>query len=820
MTKSLGIINSDHIKEMKDSYLDDSLECPWERAKEKRAEQLPEGHEMEELEDENNEDLKKSESTKQQKEDIKNQILSSTSPDAEAESKIPNARAATNLFRSYKHTPHQPLSLGLKYLVHRIEHLDDYKNAGHDKARELDDHFIKFHQRGDAFKKNGHIDSRDLRNFVRINPHLIPQILAHQEKLHNYLQTLHPEKIRDINGEPHVALTRGLNVETPGDDHALSSYADKKNTGFGDYMHHRWVPMKNVFYSYDIGPSSGTSEKFGNEHEFLVSPHKNLKAEPEDIKELKEEGRHSYVLSDNDKMIGKLKDPKNQETVYPHLTNAIENGTDAELMETALKHPKLDENLMHKALDRQKTDGDKKFTLSVLSRRNDLPHTVIDKMLKDYPSQGLYNSLAKNKNLSEQHIHHILDNSKGADADISLSENPNLTPEHIEKIMDRTNTTSNFAKMYAMQHPNASERNLLHGLSHGGIIEHTAVTNPKATPTVLSHALESPTLAVNSSAIQHPNLTHDLVTKATQHKSPMIRRDVLGHPSATIDHAKSLLNDPEPSVRDMAQYHIDRHLKKLNKSEGLYHLCQAKEYLVKNEYFCSLHHAKKALDLGYDCERIFEEARANLRMEKNMAIELLEKGEISNALKALGFAGALATGAFHYDANEPKPPAFNAPIEQQKVIPQVSKKQIIKDKTLRAISKVESNNNPNAQHRQMSSTGLHQGSSAIGSYGLMPITIKEMIKKNPELNKKHGHILGTSGELFKSLVMRNPETEHEIASKLYDNLANKFGHNPERISHAWFNGVTGTIKALQNNKDVGKHWHVKKIMKEYNGLGK
>lgn len=253
--------------------------------------------------------------------------------------------------------------------------------------------------------------------------------------------------------------------------------------------------------------------------------------------------------------------------------------------------------------------------------------------------------------------------------------------------------------------------------------------------------------------------------------------------------------------------------KQLVKNEfnlSLYHYCQAEEALQKGEDFLALHHAKKALDLGMACDDLFEAARSNLRMEKNLALELLNKGEIGNSLKALGFAAALTTGAYHYQE-----PQQSKPIEQVKpVIPQISKEQIVKDKTLRAISSVESGNNPDAKHHLMS-VGLNKGTRALGSYGLMPLTIKETIKKDPELNKRYGHIVGLNGELFNAVVKDEPQLEHKVASKLYDNLAQKFGHHPERIGHAWFNGVSGTVNALKQGKDLNRHWHVKKIMKEY-----
>jgi hypothetical protein len=538
----------------------------------------------------------------------------------------------------------------------------------------------------------------------------------------------------------------------------------------------------------------------------------------DDIKELKIPNKHKYTVTPDEKLLGRLRNPKENDFIYHNLGSAIENpnlGNDA--WREVLNHPKLDERLMHKALDVADRDMAGKVTHRAIASRKDVPKSVLDRLANDKDS-SVHEILAKNPNLDDSHINKLIDSDSGRTVG-EVATHPNLKPEHIEKIMnidtskmnDSAKNAFDNAKFKAVGHKNTSEKSLILGATNKDpSIAFKAISHPKATPNVLKAGLKHKNVFHDREIATHPNANSEILSLLGKNKSDYVRKISLDHPNATAEHAKALLNDKNPDIVNQAKTFLENKKQTLNKSEGLYHLVQAKDYLCKNECFCALHHAKKALDLGYDCENIFEEARRNLRMEKNMAIELLEKGEITNALKALGFAGALATGAYHYSTPE-KTPAFNAPVQQQIVIPQVSKEQIIKDKTLRAISKVESNNNPNAIHRQMSSSGLHQGSRAVGSYGLMPVTIKEMVKKNPDLNKKYGHILNTHGELFRSLIQKNPETEHEIASKLYDNLAKKFGHNPERIGHAWFNGVSGTIKALQENKDLGKHWHVKKM---------
>ena len=189
------------------------------------------------------------------------------------------------------------MSLGLKYLVHRIENHDTYASASRDQQWGMYEAFLAHHQQGKAAEKNGEIRVVDLHTFLLNNPHLIRQIKTHRRKLHDVIREQTPWAIKTINGEEHVALTRGLDTETPSKDHSLASYADVLNTGFGEHMRHRWVPLKHVWYSYDAGNLSATSWEFGNENEFLVSPHEEKKAEASDITYPVPRSFHSYGKS-------------------------------------------------------------------------------------------------------------------------------------------------------------------------------------------------------------------------------------------------------------------------------------------------------------------------------------------------------------------------------------------------------------------------------------------------------------------------------------------------------------------------------------------
>lgn len=196
----------------------------------------------------------------------------------------PEARslAPVDLYRAYKHTPHQPASVFLKYLVHRINNAEKYDDPI--EGAKMDVAFLAHHQVGGASNKNGHLLPGDMHLWMKKHPGMVESLLEHQAALHRHIQRGIGLNVKDINGQPYVALTRGLQTDIMNHEHALSSWADLPDTGFGKFMHHAWVPLKDLWYSYDLGSSSAAGEH-GPEDEYLVSHSApRYAAEPHDVK--------------------------------------------------------------------------------------------------------------------------------------------------------------------------------------------------------------------------------------------------------------------------------------------------------------------------------------------------------------------------------------------------------------------------------------------------------------------------------------------------------------------------------------------------------
>lgn len=193
-----------------------------------------------------------------------------------------------DLYRAYKHTPHQPASVFLKYLVHRINNVDAYDDPAW--AIQLDNEFLAHHKKGSASRKNGHLTGQDLHAWMKQHPGMPEALLAHKAALHAELARGVGLNIRSINGEPHIALARGLNTDIMDHEHALSSWADVPETGFGSVMHHAWVPLKDLWFSYQHGPEECSGD-MGHENEYLLAhTAPRYEAKPEDVKKVR--GHH------------------------------------------------------------------------------------------------------------------------------------------------------------------------------------------------------------------------------------------------------------------------------------------------------------------------------------------------------------------------------------------------------------------------------------------------------------------------------------------------------------------------------------------------
>lgn len=103
---------------------------------------------------------------------------------------------------------------------------------------------------------------------------------------------------------------------------------------------------------------------------------------------------------------------------------------------------------------------------------------------------------------------------------------------------------------------------------------------------------------------------------------------------------------------------------------------------------------------------------------------------------------------------------------------------------------LESSGGQNTQHEPMES-GIQAGTTAIGKYGLMPNTVKELVNRRrvrgtstPELQD-----LGQMPpDKMKEYIEANPQLEEELANELATKVITRQQGDPERAAYSWKQG--------------------------------
>jgi hypothetical protein len=192
-------------------------------------------------------------------------------------------------------------------------------------------------------------------------------------------------------------------------------------------------------------------------------------------------------------------------------------------------------------------------------------------------------------------------------------------------------------------------------------------------------------------------------------------------------------------------------------------------------------------------KKAFEYAKS-LKPEHLTKSEVLEKGALRNLGVAAAMGSALLSGHAHAPTTDH--PKYSS------------------DRMLGAISSVESSKGKDIAHKE-GGGAIHGHEHAYGKYGQMPETIRETIRMHPDLKAKHGRAMNLKGDDLHHYMKDNPGLEDTIAQRHLKRLEHHFGPRTDRIGHAWFNGISGTNKAMKEHKDIGNHFHVKKIQEAY-----
>lgn len=122
-------------------------------------------------------------------------------------------------------------------------------------------------------------------------------------------------------------------------------------------------------------------------------------------------------------------------------------------------------------------------------------------------------------------------------------------------------------------------------------------------------------------------------------------------------------------------------------------------------------------------------------------------------------------------------------------------KELLKRAFLDATSKIESSGGKDFSHADIES-GIHAGSRAMGSYGLMPNTIKEMRKRYPNW-EPYQELEGLPDKEIIKRVEADKELDKDVAEPLADYVLSKY-KDPRVANYAWQWGQNTPVDKAEN----------------------
>lgn len=135
---------------------------------------------------------------------------------------------------------------------------------------------------------------------------------------------------------------------------------------------------------------------------------------------------------------------------------------------------------------------------------------------------------------------------------------------------------------------------------------------------------------------------------------------------------------------------------------------------------------------------------------------------------------------------------------------------------LRVIGHLESSSGRNFGHQEMQK-GMHKGHSAIGTYGLMPNTVDDIIDNIKDAPEHVKAIKNMSPDQKKQFLETNPQYEEYLAKHLAQRVMRRY-KSPEKAAYAWHQGHYINPSKIDNKKL--QHEYVQRFKKIRQGIAK
>jgi hypothetical protein len=135
-----------------------------------------------------------------------------------------------------------------------------------------------------------------------------------------------------------------------------------------------------------------------------------------------------------------------------------------------------------------------------------------------------------------------------------------------------------------------------------------------------------------------------------------------------------------------------------------------------------------------------------------------------------------------------------------------------REKFLDIISHIESSGGKNFDHPEIKS-GIHEGDKAIGRFGLMPNTVKEIIARTGVQRE----LASEPPEQLKQILEQDPQKEYELANQLAKRVLDS-QKDLEKAAYSWTFGHNLSPKQVEQ-RDYLNSDYVQKFKRLREKLG-
>ena len=162
---------------------------------------------------------------------------------------------------------------------------------------------------------------------------------------------------------------------------------------------------------------------------------------------------------------------------------------------------------------------------------------------------------------------------------------------------------------------------------------------------------------------------------------------------------------------------------------------------------------------------------------------------------------------------EPVPSLSKQDIDRPLYAEQAEEKRLKRNEDINAmmesLAQIESSGGKNFKHKRIEDpNSVQYGDEAIGTYGLMPNTVKEIAgsDQSPEIRA----LLKLKSDQIKAALEGNPELEQQVARRLGEKVYDRQGGDIEKAAYAWNQGHNLPPERITKDK-LQKSQYIQKL---------